>query len=166
MNNQISTQILYFFLYVFFQALFLRNVALFDIAFCFIYLNFLLLLPQETDRTISILIGFVLGLFVDVFYGTLGIHSGASTLIAFIKPYVLESFIQKEKSIELSIKEIGISSFSIYMFSLILVHHSIVIFLEVADFTLFFNTVLMILASSLFTFIVALIMQFLFFSQR
>ncbi len=54
-----------------------------------IYPIIILLLPHNSPRPLTILIAFLIGLFVDVFYDSLGVHAGACTLVAFVRYYIL-----------------------------------------------------------------------------
>ncbi|HNT49572.1 MAG TPA: rod shape-determining protein MreD, partial [Cyclobacteriaceae bacterium] len=54
-------QVVLFFVYLLVQVLLLRNLVLFNTAFCFLYIAFILLLPIETNSLILMLAGFLLG---------------------------------------------------------------------------------------------------------
>nr|NJM01541.1 rod shape-determining protein MreD [Desulfobacula sp.] len=54
-----------------------------------IYPLFIFLLPLRTPKGLVILLGFVVGLTVDFFYDSLGIHAAASTFTAFIRASVI-----------------------------------------------------------------------------
>ena len=57
----------------------------------FIYPLFLALLPLRTPRPVVILLAFVLGLSVDFFSETLGLHAGALTFAAYCRPLILHT---------------------------------------------------------------------------
>ena len=50
----------------------------------------LMMLPVKTSRLLLVIIGFVIGIGVDFFYGSLGVHAGASVFIAFLRPYIMQ----------------------------------------------------------------------------
>ena len=54
-----------------------------------IYPLFLLLLPLNLSKSWLLLLGFLLGIAVDMFYDSPGVHASASVLTAFIRPYIL-----------------------------------------------------------------------------
>jgi len=54
-----------------------------------VYPLIILLLPYKTSRTIVIALAFVIGLFVDIFYDSLGVHAFTSTLTAYLRIYIL-----------------------------------------------------------------------------
>lgn len=54
-----------------------------------VYPLIILLLPYKTSRTLVIAIAFLIGLFVDLFYDSWGVHAFASTLTAYLRIYIL-----------------------------------------------------------------------------
>ncbi|MBK8704534.1 MAG: hypothetical protein IPN33_13660 [Saprospiraceae bacterium] len=51
---------------------------------------FIFLLPIRTPRAVVMLLAFALGLAVDVFYDSPGLHAGASVFSAFVRPIVIK----------------------------------------------------------------------------
>jgi len=49
----------------------------------------IMLLPIQTSRAALVLIGFALGMSVDLIYGSLGVHASACLFIAFTRPMIL-----------------------------------------------------------------------------
>jgi rod shape-determining protein MreD len=58
----------------------------------FIYPLVLCLLPLGLAVPVQVLIGFVVGLSVDLFYGSIGVHAAASTLSTYIRNYIIAVF--------------------------------------------------------------------------
>jgi len=73
------------FLYLLFQIVILKNLVLFGTAFCFLYVMFIILLPLDMRTIPVLLISFFLGIGVDLFYDTLGIHTASLLVIAFVR---------------------------------------------------------------------------------
>ena len=55
----------------------------------FIYPIFLLLLPFRYSKIVLLLLAFGMGISVDVFYNTIGIHASACVFTAFVRPTIL-----------------------------------------------------------------------------
>ncbi len=55
-----------------------------------IYPLFILLLPHDTPHWALILCGFFIGITVDIFYPSYGVHASAGVLTAFLRPFVLK----------------------------------------------------------------------------
>jgi hypothetical protein len=168
-SRDILVQILYFFLYITLQILLVRNFVLFDVAFCFVYIAFILLLPFEIDAVLLLLFGFGTGLMIDVFYDTLGIHAAACVLTAFVRPWILRFITPRggyEVGMQLSIRSMGLDWFAPYAFILILIHHLTLFFIEASDISLFFTALLKAFCSAILTWALILITQYLFSSRR
>ncbi|NNF21319.1 MAG: hypothetical protein HKN67_05210 [Saprospiraceae bacterium] len=93
MNKLVSRNITRALFILIIQVLLLKRI---DISFQnFNYIHFtiypliLALLPYKTSKTLVVLLGFLLGLFVDLFYDSLGVHAAACTLVAYLRPYIL-----------------------------------------------------------------------------
>ena len=83
-RNLISYFLLILFLGVV-QVFFLKNLALFGVAFVFIYLLGILILPISMRTVPLLLIAFTLGFILDLFYETIGMHTAAATFLAFAR---------------------------------------------------------------------------------
>lgn len=55
----------------------------------FVYPLIILLLPLRTPASVVILIGFVVGLVVDIFQNTPGVHAGAGAFTGLVRPYII-----------------------------------------------------------------------------
>jgi hypothetical protein len=169
MNSTTITQVLSFFIYWILQVLLFRNVALFDTAFCFVYVGFLLLLPMETSLTVLLLLGFSIGLAVDIFYDTAGVHAATMVIIAFIRPSLLQ-FLRPSggyESIEKpTLSKLGFNWFIIYAGITLLLHHSILFLIQGSNFSLWFSNFFVILASTVLSLFALVIGQFLFYRSR
>ena len=161
--REIVSTVLIFLLYLTLQILLVRNLVLFDYAFCFIYIACILLLPNETSLTWLLLIAFATGLVVDTFYNTLGMHAAATVLIAYLRPVVVRSQIDVpglESRIEFSLGELGTGAFVRYVFMLTLIHHTALFFIEASSLSLLIPTLIRIGASTLFTTVSIVLIQF------
>ncbi|WP_276497614.1 hypothetical protein [Pontibacter litorisediminis] len=170
MNNSFGlNHIAQFFLFVALQVLLMDNLVLYSMGFCFIYVAFLLYLPLTINRVWLLFLGFIVGFTVDVFYDTMGIHAAASVLLAFLRPHVLNLLTPRDgydSSDTINIHVMGTSWFLTYAFTLILFHHTAVFFLETINFQTALYTLAKTLLSTLFTGIVVVILQLLFFSPK
>lgn len=61
-----------------------------------IYPIIIALLPFKTNRTALVVIGFTLGLAVDYFYHSYGVHAAATTFIAYARIYILNLISPRE----------------------------------------------------------------------
>ena len=87
----IRLSIQYFLAFVFlilFQVLVLNNLHLSIYLNPYAYILFILILPFETPGWLVLSLGFVLGLIMDAFCNTLGMHSVATVLLAFLRAVI------------------------------------------------------------------------------
>jgi len=61
-----------------------------------IYPLIIVLLPFKINKTLLVIIGFLIGFTVDIFYDSLGVHAAATTFIAYIRIYVLNLISPRE----------------------------------------------------------------------
>ena len=165
----IIAQVLYFLIYLVLQVVLMENVVLFDVAFCFLYVGFLLLLPFESGAIRLMFMGLTMGLCVDIFYNSFGIHAAASVFIMYIRPYVVSALAPRggyETGMTPKLKVMGIEWFAAYSLILIFLHHFILFLIEAGGFEMFWYTMIKVVASSAFTFVVILIIQYLFYSSK
>jgi len=170
MNSRFGIKnIIQFILFVALQILLFDNLVLFSTGFCFIYVAFLLFLPLGINRLWLLLLGFIVGFTVDMFYDTVGIHAAASVLLAFLRPLVLNLLTPRDgydTNDSVNIHVMGWRWFLAYIFILILFHHVAVFFLETINFQAALYTLGKTIASTLFTATVMVILQLLFFSPK
>ena len=93
MNSTITVNAIRFAVLVLLQGLVLRNIGATWVSFPYfniiLYPIFIFLLPLRTPKPLVISLGFVLGLCVDLFYSSPGVHTSAAVFTAFIRPVVL-----------------------------------------------------------------------------
>ncbi len=162
MNRSIISSVVSFFFYVLVQVLILKNIALFNVAFCFIYVVFLLSLPVNTNHLLLMLIGFILGISIDTFYDSLGVHAFAMVLIAYLRNYWLATITPQSGYDGNAIPVLetnGIQWYLVYSIPLIFIHHFVLFYFEATTFSMFWNTFLKVFSSTLFTLIIILIIQ-------
>lgn len=61
-----------------------------------IYTLFILLLPFKTVRSLVLLLAFVLGFGIDIFYESRGMHAGALVFMAYMRGFALKFFVPRE----------------------------------------------------------------------
>ncbi|MEM9325647.1 MAG: Rod shape-determining protein MreD [Bacteroidota bacterium] len=152
MRPDILRQIFYFAIYVLLQLPVLYRLVLFDSAFGFFYVGFILFLPRLQNRMTSLLLAFLSGLLVDIFSNTLGIHALASTLIAYVRiPWLVFTRGVDDDDAPISVFALGLSGLLLYVIPLIFLHHSVIFLVEHGSFSLFGTTLKRIVLSTLFT---------------
>lgn len=161
--------IILFFVYILVQVMLLKNLVLFDSAFCFLYIVFILLLPFEVSAMMTIVIGFITGLTIDIFYDSMGLHAFATVLISYLRNYWL-SVITPQGGYDAgnspTLAANGVQWFLVYAIPLVFIHHLVLFFLEATGFEMFWYTMLKIIGSLFFTTIVIVFLQLLVPQRR
>src|SRR5688572_14720963 len=140
MNRVNIFHLISFFIFLFYQVLILQNVVLFNTAFCFLYVLYLLLLPVETNPLILMLIGFAMGFIVDLFYESIGLHAFACVMLMYVRNYWLNSITPQggyDSSAVPSMALSGVQWFVVYIGPLIFLHHALLFFIEAGGFGMF-----------------------------
>ncbi len=89
MNSGYLAPLIRFFVLLIFQVLILKNINIYPpYVQVFIYPLFILLLPMKTPQWALLLLGFLIGISVDMFYDSLGLHAAAGVLIAYARKFV------------------------------------------------------------------------------
>jgi len=132
-----------------------------------IYPLFIMLLPYETPRWLVIFLGFLMGLFVDFFSGSFGLHASAGALIGFLRPYIL-NFLEPFDgySGELSLGRMGLKWFLFYAVIIILVHHCYFFIIQTFSFSQFFALIIRILLSSALSCLLIILLEYLFPARK
>lgn len=165
MITEILRNIFRFIILVLVQVLVIKNIELGRFINPFVYVLFIIVLPFETPKWALLFIGFALGITIDMFYDTAGIHAAACVFMAYIRPGVLKLFSPRdgyESGTQPTVQYLGIPWFLSYSGILIVLHHLILFYLEIFRFSEFFTTLLRVIISSFFTLILIIVIQYLF----
>jgi hypothetical protein len=149
---------------VLFQVLILNNIELSGFINPYFYVLFILLLPFETPKWLLLISSFAIGLSIDLFSHTLGMHAFACVLVAYVRPYLLKIIAPREgydAGTEPRVKYFGLDWFMKYAVIIVLTHHFALFFIETFKFHQFFATFFRVILSSVFTLIIILLSQLL-----
>jgi len=164
MIKVLPRNILRFVFLVLLQVLILNNIQLSGFINPYLYVLFILLLPFETPKWALLVIAFLLGLSIDAFTDTLGMHASATVLMAFFRPYVLNIISPRDGYDAGTFPRLyyfGFTWFLKYSVILILIHHFCLFYLEVFRLSDFFFTLWKIILSSFFSLILIIISQYI-----
>jgi len=167
MRQDTVRQIFYFIIYVLLQLPVLYRFVLFDAAFGFFYMGFILFLPRVQNRMTTLLLAFFSGLLVDIFSNTLGIHACACTLIAYLRlPWLIFTRGVDDDDAPISVFALGLAGLLLYVVPLIFLHHSVIFLVEHGSFSLFGTTLKRIFLSTAFTSTILVTTNYLLATKR
>lgn len=164
----IARNIFRFVVVILFQVLVMDNVMINGYMIPYIYILFILLLPFETPRWVQLLSAFALGLSMDLFSGTLGMHTAASVLAAFARPYLLNLFAPRDGYDPETFPRVhyyGFLWFLKYAALIVVIHHLALFYLEVFQLKHFLSTLLRVILSSILTTSTIVLSQYFVFRK-
>ena len=169
MNNFILKHIIRFVVLITIQVLVLNNVLFMGYINPYIYILFLLILPFDTPRWLILFLAFCLGISVDAFQNTMGLHSFSCVLIAYCRRLILHFLLpqlknKKQSYLEFSLQEFGLQRALIYTSSLVFIHHFSLFILEAFQLELL-SVFLRTLGSSIVSVTLLIIIQYLLFKD-
>ncbi len=147
------------------QVLVLNQVQFSGFVNPYIYVLFILLLPLSTPRYLVLILAFLLGLSIDIFSNSLGIHAAASVFIAYLRPLVIRIISNREEDRNdyPGLLQNKFSWFLSYVSILVFLHHLILFYLEVFTLSNFGSTLYRVILSTVFSIFVIVLSQFLVF---
>ena len=168
MSKLISNS-LRFILLVFIQVFLLKNIVFYDLNVPYLYVLFILLLPFETPNWVLFFFSFLIGITVDLFNDTLGLHAAASTILALVRILFIAVTVQKDNydsDPEPSLSIMGFRWFFFYALILTFIHHFFLLNFEVFKFSEIPSTLSRVILSSLITLTLIFISELLFFRKK
>lgn len=129
----------------------------------FLYPLFIMLLPFRMPLVATLPIAFLLGISVDMFYDSPGVHASASVFIAFIRPFILSQMAPRDgynMNHSPTKKRMGNRWFLIYSSLMMLIH--LFFYFSVDAFTfVFIGQILLRTATSfVFSMLIVIIVMF------
>ena len=140
------------------QVLLFDQLQLWGVCHPYIYILGLLMMPITLPHIADMVIGAGVGLLMDVFCNSLGIHTAACILIMFIRPYLIGAIVNDKDRLneQISLRSIGMEALIKYVVILVLVHHLTVFLLAAWSWAHIGFVLLETLISSLITCVIVI----------
>ena len=162
MNSSFFLNIFRFISLFLLQIIIFNNVNLFGFVSPFPYVLFIILFPVNGNKSALLISSFFLGLLLDIFSNSGGIHTTASILLAYFRPSIFKfafGVSYEYQTIKLN-DTLTPERFS-FLFVAILLHHLILFILEAFQFSLIFDILLRSITSTALTIIISIIIIYL-----
>lgn len=167
MNKTIYFGLLFVFL-VFLQVFVLNNVLFLGYVNPYLYIIFVFLYPLKRNRFSFLFISFLLGLSVDFFSDSGGIHAFSILTIAYLRLFFIKFFFSKYEAdytfFKLNLEPFG-KKFN-YVVTLTLMHHFILFSFANFSFQNFSHVILNTIYSSIFTLILYFLVIYIFSKKQ
>lgn len=163
MNSTVLINIFRFIFLLLLQVMLLNNINFLGYLNPQLYILFILLYPYSGNQTLLLFTSFLLGISIDLFEDSGGIHAMACLVAAYIRPIILRFLF----GINYDFQTIKFTSTALgtkigYVSYMVLIHHFVLYFFEYFNITHIVSILQKTLLSSIFTIIVALLSIFLF----
>ncbi|HMP91242.1 MAG TPA: rod shape-determining protein MreD [Phnomibacter sp.] len=136
----------------------------------YIYFLFIIWLPFTTSRSAVLILSFLLGLLLDFFTKTPGLHASAALVVGYMRGFLINLLVPREtrelKSGTPGILSMGFASYALFVLLLTLFHHSWLVFLEWMTFADFWYFLGKVLLTTLVSLVLMLILELLFRPAR
>ena len=144
------------------QIVIFNNINFLGYISPFPYILYIILYPVNSNRTGLIISSFLLGLTMDMFCNSGGIHATSCLILAYYRPYIFKfsfGLSYEYQTIKLN-DSLTPERFSFILVSVVL-HHIVLFILLAFQFTFIWDILLRTLFSSIFTIITSIIIIYL-----
>lgn len=163
MNKLLSINTVRFVVLVLSQVLLFSNINFMGYINPYPYILFIFLFPIKNNRMVYILLSFLLGLLIDLFLDSGGIHAAATVTIAFIRPMALKFIfgaVYEHQTVKFKNTDFG--QRITYISILTIIHHFILFLLEIFNFYKIILVLQNMLFSSIFTILLCVLLSIIF----
>ena len=110
------------------QVLLFDQLQLWGACHPYIYILCLLMMPITLPHNVDMLIGALVGLVMDVFCNSLGVHTAACILVMFVRPYLIGALVNDKDRLneQISLRSIGMEAILRYVVIMVIIHHLMV----------------------------------------
>jgi hypothetical protein len=162
MNNTLFLNIFRFITLLAIQIVAFNNINILGFISSFPYILFIILYPVNGNKSGLLLASFFLGLLVDLFSNSGGIHTTACLILAYFRPVIFKfSFGVSYEYQTIKLNEILTPERFSFILVSVLIHHFILFILEAFQFTFIWDVLVRWLLSSTLTIIVCIIIIYL-----
>ena len=159
MDSVITKHIFRFVVLLLAQIFVFNNINFLGYINPYIYVIFILTYPIKNNRLVFLTVSFLLGVFIDMFLDSGGVHAAASVFLAYARPVLLKfSFgtLYEHQSLKFGVAEFG--SLIGYITLGVIFHHLVLFLLEIFN----MSQILLILKKTLFSGGFTIILSILF----
>ena len=163
MNSAVLMSFVRFFLLLAAQILVFNNIDLFGYINPFPYILFIILFPVDGNKQLLIITSFLLGIMMDLFSNSGGVHAAACLILAYARTYIFKfSFGLSYEYQTIKINDsITSERFSFLLLSVI-IHHFTLYILEVFQLSSLWDIVLRTIIGTLFSLFICIVLIYLF----
>jgi hypothetical protein len=131
------------------------------------YVLFIILYPVNSNKTGLLVASFLLGLMVDMFCNSGGVHAAACLVLAFVRPYIFKfAFGLSYEYQTVKLNDVLTPQRFSFLVVAVVIHHFVLFLLEIFQMSFIFEILLKTILSTIFTIIICIIIIYLIKPNR
>ncbi|MDI1303825.1 MAG: rod shape-determining protein MreD, partial [bacterium] len=161
-NSTLLVNVFRFVLLLAVQIIIFNNMNFLGYISPFPYLLFIILYPVNGNKSGLLIASFFLGLIMDMFSNSGGIHTTACILLAYFRPYIFKfSFGLSYEYQTVRLNDVLTPERFSFILMSVVIHHLVLFVLEAFQFSFILDVLLRTLLSSIFTILICIIIIYL-----
>ena len=157
MNNALLNNIARFILLLAAQILVFNKINLFEFINPYPYVLFLILYPVNSNKNTFLLASFALGITMDLFCNSGGVHAAACLVLAFLRPQIFKfAFGLSYEYQTVKLNDVLTPERFSFIIAAVFIHHLVLFILELFSFELFFEVLFRTVLCGIFTIILSI----------
>ncbi len=162
MNSVLFVNVFRFLLLLAVQIIIFNNMNFLGYISPFPYILFIILYPVNSNKFGLLIASFFLGLIMDMFSNSGGIHTTACLVLAYYRPYLFRfSFGLSYEYQTVKLNDVLTPERFSFILLSVVIHHLVLFVLEAFDITFILDVLLRTLLSTIFTIILCIIIIYL-----
>ena len=156
-----------FFLLLTAQIVIFNNIDLFGYINPFPYILFIILYPVNGNKPMLIISSFLLGITMDLFSNSGGVHAASCLILAYSRPYLFKfAFGLSYEYQTVRINDVLTPERFSFLLLAVIVHHFTLFILEVFQLSSLWDILLRTILGTLFTLLICIIIIYIFKPSR
>lgn len=151
------------------QIVVLNNVNMLGYICPYLYLMCIMMLPINLNGSFILLFSFLVGLVVDLFCGTLGLHAASTVVMGAVFKLTTHAFHGRNDTkpgTVTDINTVGLDTYILFTLTLVSIHHVLLFFLDTFSFSHFFTTLKYALLNIALTSLTIIFYQLIFRNKK
>ncbi|MDI1303422.1 MAG: rod shape-determining protein MreD [bacterium] len=167
MNSTLLVNIFRFVLLLAVQIIIFNNMNFLGYISPFPYILFIILYPVNGNKSGLLIASFLLGLIMDMFSNSGGIHTTACLVLAYFRPFIFKfSFGLSYEYQTIKLNDVLTPERFSFILLSVVIHHLILFTLEAFQFSFILDVLLRTLLSTVFTLLICIIIIYLIKPNR
>ena len=167
MNSAVIMNFVRFFLLLAAQIVIFNNIDLFGYINPFPYILFIILYPVNGNKPMLIISSFLLGITMDLFSNSGGVHAASCLILAYARPYIFKfAFGLSYEYQTVRINDVLTPERFSFLLLAVIVHHFTLFILAVFQLSSLWDILLRTILGTLFTLLICIVIIYIFKPSR